>query len=57
MSTSKKAAGQGLTLAQLKEKLLAAGKVTEKGLEQARQELAADPEWQAFVAGQPQHQA
>ncbi len=43
MRTTKKANAPGLTLAQLKEKLLAEGKVTETDLAKARQELAADP--------------
>lgn len=57
MSTTKKANAPSLTLAQLKEKLLAEGKVTETDLTKARQELAADPTWQAYAANQPQAQS
>ena len=57
MSTTKKVNAPGLTLAQLKEKLLADGKVTETDLTKARQELAADPTWQAYAASQPQAQS
>ncbi|MFC5271104.1 hypothetical protein [Adhaeribacter terreus] len=35
------------------QELLAAGKISEKGLEKARQQLEEDPEWQAFLASQP----
>ena len=57
MSTTKKANAPGLTLTQLKEKLLAEGKVAETDLAAARQQLVADPAWQAYAANQPQAQA
>ena len=43
------------TLEALKQRLLKMGKVTEKGLEEARQELAADPEIQAARRGESSH--
>lgn len=57
MSTTKKANAPGLTLAQLKEKLLAEGRLTEPDLTKARQELTADPTWQEYGANQPQTQS
>jgi hypothetical protein len=54
MPKNNKKPGEGLTLAQMREKLLAAGKITSEGLAVARAELAADPEWHVFVAQQPQ---
>lgn len=50
----KKSPCEGLTLAQMKEQLLATGKVTDRGLAKARTALEADSEWQAFIANQPQ---
>ena len=54
MHKSKKGPGEGMTLAQMQEKLLATGQVTHEGLIKARAELDADAEWQAFLAAQPQ---
>ena len=36
---------------------LAAGLITQEGLDDAQRELEADPEWQAFLAAQPKPQA
>ena len=54
MHKNKKGPGEGLTLAQMQEKLLATGQITHEGLAKARAELDADAEWQAFLAAQPQ---
>ena len=43
------------TMAETKAWLLKSGKITEKKLAEARQELAADPEIQAARAGQSAH--
>jgi len=54
MHKNKKGPGEGLTLAQMQEKLLATGQITHEGLAKARAELDADVEWQAFLGAQPQ---
>ena len=54
MHKNKKGPGEGLTLAQMQEKLLATGQITREGLTKARAELDADAGWQAFLATQPQ---
>jgi hypothetical protein len=43
------------TQQEVKQELLASGKVSEKSLDKARKELEEDPEWQAFLASQPKH--
>lgn len=44
---------KGKTLEELKAELMKRGRLTANGLEKARREREADPEWQAFLAAQP----
>ena len=48
---------KGKTLPELKADLLKRGRITEKGMAKADQEIEADPEWQAILAAQPKPQA